>query len=143
VVEGADFKSVLFREDTYWKVRVEHETTESYEMIIPQITSNSMVATISYTPNQVYFNIEDEERRTGISVDYGDTNIRGFDMKIGGSFTANNNDVYNHFNGSIQNIMYLRPFIGDTSGGVFVEDGTAITTEDYKKILAEFGQLLV
>lgn len=143
IMEGVDFKFILFREDTYWKVRVEYETTESYEMIIPQVTSDSIVATVSYTPNQVYFNIEDEERRAALSVDYGDTNIRGFDMRIGGSFTTNSNVVYDHFNGSIQNIMYLRPFIGGTSGGVFVEDGISITTEDYKKILADFGQLLV
>lgn len=140
LLEGSNFKLILYRENTYWSVRVEYNSTERYTMIIPQYVADAITATISYSPTEVYFNIEDEHRRTGIIVPYGGTNVRGFDLRIGGEFVNNSNETYNHFNGRVETLMYLRPYIG--TNGVFVEDGVAITTEDYKKIITEFGETL-
>lgn len=140
VLEGNDFKLALFRENTYWKVRVEYGASDSYIMVIPQYTNDSIIVTISYTTDQVYFNINDEDRRAAIVVPYDGTNVRGFDLRIGGTFVTNAGETYNHFNGSIQSIMYLRPYVG--TAGIFVEDGMVITTEDYKKIITEFGETL-
>lgn len=137
VLEGVDFKLVLFREDTYWKLRAEWEGTQASEQIISQYPTDTVTASISYTPTSVFFLIEDEDRFVPIVVDYGDTNIRGFDMRIGGTFTANNSDVYNHFNGAICDITYLRPYIGTNEDAVV--DGLQITTEQYDKIITEAG----
>lgn len=141
VLEGNDFKLALFRENTYWKVRLEYGVSESYIMVIPQYPNDSIVATISYSPDEVYFNILDENRRTILSVPYSGTNVRGFDLRIGGEFNTNTGDTYGHFNGTIQSLMYLRPYVAD--GGVIVSNGVSISTEDYEKLITEFGEALV
>jgi|SRR5690554_62456 len=139
LLEGNDFKLLLYRENTYWSLRVEYDT-DSYTMIIPEHTSDSVIATMSYSSTEVYFNIQDEHRRTTIDIPYNGANIRGFDMRIGGDFSANSGEIFNHFNGTVQSLMYLRPYIGIE--GTLVEDGIAITTEDYEKIITEFGETL-
>lgn len=141
VLEGIDFKLIFFREDTYWKLRVEHSTSENYEMIISQYPTDRVIASMSYTPNSVFFMIQDEDRYTTMSVDYNDTNIRGLDMRIGGDFTTNAGATYGHFNGRIEEIMYLRPYIGTNENAVV--DGMAINTEDYNKILTEFDETIL
>jgi len=135
IVEGVDFKLVLFRENTYWKLRVEYEGTESYEMIIPQELSDNIITSISYTPKSIFFEIGDESRYTTIAVDFNDTNVRGFDLRFGGSFTTNVGDTYNHFNGILKELIYLRPYVGTNENAVV--RGMQINTEDYDKILAE------
>ncbi|QDP60430.1 MAG: hypothetical protein GOVbin1096_58 [Prokaryotic dsDNA virus sp.] len=142
VTEGNDFKIVLFRDNTYWKVRVEYDTTESYEMIIPQYAANDrIIANISYTPKSVFFRIEDEDRYTTIEVPFDGMNARGFDLRFGGEFTTNVGDTYGHFNGRLEEFIYLRPYIGDNQDAVV--DGMAINTEDYNKILTEFDETIL
>ena len=141
IIEGQGIKIVLFREDTYWKLRTEWGVSESYEAIITQATSNSIVANISYTPEGVYFAIDDENRFADITVAFGQTNIRYFDMRIGGSFTTNVGDVYGHFNGKVKELIYLRPYIGVNER--IVVNGIQITTEEYEKILTEFDEPIV
>lgn len=142
VIEGVDFKLVLFREATYWKVRVEHTNgTEDYEMLISQYPTDRVIPTISYTPRSVFFSIQDENRYTTMSVDFNDTNIRGFDMRIGGEFTTNTGTTYGHFNGKVEEIIYLRPYVGTNENAVV--DGMAINTEDYNKILTEFDETIL
>jgi hypothetical protein len=137
IIEGEGIKMVLFREDTYWKLRTEWGVSDSYEAIITQATSDSIIANISYTPDGVYFAIEDENRFADITVAFGQTNIRYFDMRIGGSFTTNVGDVYGHFNGKVKELTYLRPYIGVNER--IVVNGIQITTEEYEKIIAEYG----
>lgn len=141
VVEGLGFKLILFRENTYWKVRTEYGDGENYEMIIPQATSDTLVASLSYTPKSVFFQIEDEDRYIDIITEFEATNIRGFDLRFGGTFTTNVGDTYNHFNGRLKEVLYLRPYIGTNTDAVV--DGMAINTEDYKKILTESDATLV
>lgn len=141
VLEGQDFKLVLFRENTYWKIRVEYSTTENYEMIISQNPSDTLVTSIAYTPKSVFFRIEDEDRYTTMSVDFNATNVRGFDLRFGGEFTTNVGDTYNHFNGLLKELIYLRPYIGDNQDAVV--DGMQINTEDYNKILTEFNAIFI
>ena len=137
IIEGQDFKMILFREDTYWKLRTEWDTSESYEALITQATSDSIVANISYTPGGVYFAIGTENRFAVIVGAFGQTNIRYFDMRIGGSFTTNVGDVYGHFNGKVKELIYLRPYIGVNER--IVVNGIQITTEEYEKIITEYG----
>lgn len=142
VLEAEDMKIVFFRDNTYWKLRVEYANdTEDYEMIITQYPTNSIVANISYTPREVYFLIEDESRYTPITVPFNGTNVRGFDWRFGGTFTTNVGDTYGHFNGYLENLTYLRPYIGQNE--LAVVDGMFITTEEYNKILNELDQALV
>jgi len=141
IIEGEGIKMVLFREDTYWKLRTEWGVSDSYEAIITQATSDSIIANISYTPDGVYFAIEDENRFADITVAFGQTNIRYFDMRIGGSFTTNVGDVYGHFNGKVKELIYLRPYIGVNER--IVVNGIQITTEEYEKILTEFDEPIV
>jgi tRNA pseudouridine-54 N-methylase len=139
IIEGQDFKMILFREDTYWKLRTEWDTSESYEALITQATSDSIVANISYTPGGVYFAIGTENRFAVIVGAFGQTNIRSFDMRIGGSFTTNAGDVYGHFNGKVRQLVYLRPYIGVNER--IVVNGIQITTEEYERIITEYGGL--
>jgi len=139
IIEGQGIKIVLFREDTYWKLRTEWGVSESYEALITQATSSSIVANISYTPEGVYFAIDNENRFAAITGPFGQTNIRYFDMRIGGSFTTNVGDVYGHFNGKVREIVYLRPYIGVNER--IVLNGIQITTEEYERIITEYGGL--
>lgn len=141
VIEGQDFKMAFFRDNTFWKLRVEWEGTESVELIISQYPTDRVIPTISYTPNGVFFAIQDEDRYNGITVDFGDTNIRGFDLRIGGTFTTNVGATYNHFNGTIEEITYLRPYVGTNTDAVV--DGLQITTEDYQKLLTEIDEIIL
>jgi hypothetical protein len=141
VIEGTDFKIIFFREDTNWKVRVESNTTDNYELLIPQYNTDRVVASISYTPNGVFFVIQDEDRFTTLNVQYGDTNIRGFDLRIGGEFTTNVGATYGHFNGTVEELVYLRPYIGTNTDAVV--DGFQINTEDYNKILTESNNVIL
>lgn len=142
VLEGVDFKVAIFRNNTYWKARVEtQDGSDSYEAIISQYPNDSVTLNIAYTPNEVNFFIEDEARLVSINTDYNDTNLRGFDMRIGGTFTTNVGTVYDHFNGKIRKITYTRPYV--SNGGKVVVDGMQITTEDYQKILTEYDETFV
>jgi len=141
IIEGEGIKMVLFREDTYWKLRTEWGVSDSYEAIITQATSDSIIANISYTLEGVYFAIEDEDRFAVITGEFGQTNIRSFDMRIGGDFTTNVGDVYGHFNGKVKEIIYMRPYIGENER--VVVNGIQITTEEYEKILTEFDEPIV
>ena len=141
IAEGVGIKIILFREDTYWKVRTEWGVAESYEAIITQATSDSIVANISYTVAGVYFSIEDENRFASIVVANEQVNIRNFDMRIGGSFTTNVGDVYEHFNGKITEFSHFNPYTG--SNERIVNNDIPITTEEYEKILTEFDEPIV
>jgi len=140
VLEGVGLKMILFRESTYWKLRVERGASVSYEMVT-LATDDNVIVNISYSPNGVYFLVESNERFFPLPYIYGDTNLRGYDMRVGGDFTTNSAVTYNHFNGSLKSISYLRPYIGKNEKSVV--DGTQITTEDYERILNEFGESLI
>ena len=140
VLEGVGLKMILFRESTYWKLRVERGASVSYEMVT-LATDDNVIVNISYSPNGVYFLVESNERFFPLPYIYGDTNLRGYDMRVGGDFTTNSAVTYNHFNGSLKSISYLRPYIGTNEKSVV--DGVQITTEDYERILNEFGESLI
>ena len=139
VLEGVGLKMILFRESTYWKLRVERGASVSYEMVT-LATDDSILVNISYSPNGVYFLVESNERFFPLPYIYGDTNLRGYDMRVGGDFTTNSGVTYDHFNGALKSIGYLRPYIGKNEKSVV--DGMQITTEDYERILNEFGESL-
>jgi hypothetical protein len=139
VLEGNGFKMVLFRQDTYWKLRVEEGATDNYEMVT-LATDDNIIVNISYTPNGVYFLVDSIERFLPFEYVYNATNLRGFDMVVGGDFLNNSGVTYDHFNGALKTIGYLRPYIGKNEKAVV--DGMQITTEDYERILNEFGEAL-
>jgi hypothetical protein len=140
VLEGTGFKMVLFRQDTYWKLRIEEGASDSYEMVT-LATDDNIIVNISYTPNGVYFLVDSSERFLPFEFVYGATNLRGFDMRVGGDFVTNSGVTYDHFNGAMKSIGYLRPYIGKNEKAVV--DGMQITTEDYERILNEFGESLI
>ena len=108
--------------------------------MITQYPSDAITLTITYAPNEVSFLINDETRLVTISTGYMDTNIRGYDMRIGGDYTTSAGQTLNHFNGHIEEIIYLRSYVGS---GDAVVDGAYITTEEYDKILTESDDYLI
>lgn len=139
LLEGQGFKFIVFRENTYWKARVELASF-AQTMVITQYPSDAITLTITYAPNEVSFLINDETRLVTISTDYMDTNIRGYGMRIGGTYTTSAGQTLNHFNGHIEEIIYLRSYVGS---GDAVVDGAYITTEEYDKILTESDDYLI
>lgn len=133
VLEGVDFKLIFFREATYWKVRVESNTIDNNELVISQYNTDRVTASISYTPTGVFFAIQDENVFTAVDVQYGDTDIRGLDLRIGGDFITNSGETYGHFNGKVEEIAYLRPYIGLNEGAT--TNGIQISTAQYDKII--------
>lgn len=139
VLEGPGMSLALFRENTYWKLRIETDN-DDYTSVITQYPDDAITVTIAYTPNEVSFLIDDETRLFTITTDYDDTNIRGYDLRIGGTYTTSASQTLEHFYGHIEEIVYLRPYVG--SGDVVV-DGSFISTEEYEKILTENDDYVV
>jgi hypothetical protein len=108
--------------------------------MITLATDDTIVLNVSYSPAGVFFLVESNERFFPLPYVYGDTNLRGYDMRVGGDFTTNSGVTYDHLNGALKSISYLRPYIGENEKAVV--SGMQITTEEYEKILNESDEYL-
>jgi len=139
LVQGTDFKLMLYWEYGYWKVRVE-TPSETTNRMITQTRSQDIQVTVSYNTDVVYFKIGNEDRLVEITTNLGDTNLQGTTLRIGGSYTTTDGILLDQFTGSVKTFTYLR---APLRAGDAIFAGDFISTESYDKLLTEAGDYII